>query len=199
MPISHKLTEAEIDYINEEMSKPSTGVRGAGTAQVLADMFNVQRGAIYYQFNKFRGNKYNYAKTPAPAITTAPEAVKRTIKATLGVAVDAFRTTMPTGTLDSPEATGDSLAEVLFMQTEIVGWAKANEDEQLLLRELASKIDTLIIDLEQTQAMHKLASEHQSVSHQLKGALAQVERLQAIIDTEREHKRRSDNPSTYGK
>jgi hypothetical protein len=127
------------------------------------------------------------------------EAPARTIKATLGVAVDAFKTTMPTGTLDSLKTPGDSLAELLFMQTEIVGWAKANEDDQLLLRELASKIATLIIDLEQTQAMHKLASENQSVTHQLNSALAQVERLQALIDTEREHKRRDDNPSTYGK
>jgi hypothetical protein len=178
------------------------------TSQEIRDEVGSRRGTVRQDIMKRIARRLGVtvhcivahaAKRPGVVGVHQSPILQAPIIATLGVAVDAFTTTMPTGTIDSLKTPGDSLAELLFMQTEIVGWAKSNEDEQLLLRRLASKIDTLIIDLEQTQAMHKLASENQSVTHQLNSALAQVERLQALIDTEREHKRRDDNPSTYGK
>jgi hypothetical protein len=180
MPTSHKLTPDEISYINEEMSNQH--IRGARTAQVLADMFDVQRGAIYYQFNKFRGNKYTYAppgySTPIAAITVAPEAIEPIV--------------------DAPVPPDDTLAALLYAKSEYAGVAMEMEKISIKVRNYIGAVDMVIDELENHQLIRSSQDYIADLERKLEASTNTLERFKSEIDQTRKEFQDFKNRPTHG-
>ena len=87
---------------------------------------------------------------------------------------------------------------MMLLQSNIVEWARVNELDRTRLQALAVQVTSIIEALEASRRLSGLEIENQDLQAKLNGAESQVQRLQDIIDKEREERRRLENQQTHG-
>jgi len=151
----------------------------------LALRYRVNKSTIQYHIQKDRlGHAPRY---PLAAISKAPEAPEA--HGTPDYEVDAL----------PPQAPDmDGLADMILLQSNIVAWARVNESDRNRLQALAVQVSSIIEALEASRRLSGLEVQNQDLQARLNGAESQVQRLQDIIDKEREERRREENQQTHG-
>jgi len=139
----------EIASINEEMGKETP----AFSPKELAEMYDVQVGAIYYQYNKFRNRPYRYdtqykeenstpAKEEVAGITVAPS--------------------IPADTIEN-----DTHAALIFTKNEYIGVAMEAEKLSIQMRNHIEAIDAVIEELEHQQLLDRAEAHITSLERKL--------------------------------
>ena len=174
--IPYLSTDAISDIVRTVARFSHQGPKSRQRAQAvrqLSTLYNVTRSHIYTICK-------NAQNEPVAAISEAPVA---------HLAVEAFR---EAGMANAP--TGDVVADLLLLQSELPGWAIQAESYNLRLHKLAVDISNALATIEDTR---NLVLSNQELEARLTVMEAQVQAHKDTIDREREE-RRGIHTETHG-